>query len=166
MRVVQSCSKNFAMTGWRIGFALATNPLIKKLASFQSQTTTAAAHICQWAAIGALENADEVNSYVRTTTKRRRDLFSKTFNALFPNPIEAIPSALYAFVPLTALGLSEGPAAPICEKLIASHNVALVPGDTSLENRATFNYIFSTRGGDCGGASCLEKGDRSFKGGG
>lgn len=127
--IVQSCSKNFGMTGWRVGFAFGPENIIKKLAALQSQSTTATAAICQWAAVGALENADAVNSYVKEAMRKRRDLFINTYNSLFPIPIEKIPSAIYAFVPLNSMKIYDiTDSAAFCEQMITSNNIALVPG--------------------------------------
>lgn len=127
--VVQSCSKSFAMTGWRVGCVLGPENILKRLAALQSQSTTGVSEISQWAAIGALENAEAVNSYVKASMKKRRDLFSQTFNSLYPKPLQPIPSALYAFVPLASLGLlHSNDSSAFCEQMIASANIALVPG--------------------------------------
>ncbi len=127
--IIQSCSKNFGMTGWRVGFAVGPENIIKRLTALQSQSTTGVSVISQWAAIGALENADEVSSYVRESMKKRRDLFIKTFNTLFPGPIEEIKSALYAFVPLNSLGIHNiSDSIAFCEQMMTSDNIALVPG--------------------------------------
>lgn len=127
--IVQSCSKNFGMTGWRVGFVLGPESIIKRLAALQSQSTTGTPLISQWAAVGALENAEEVNAYVKEAMKRRRDLFMNTFHSLFPLPLEKIKSALYAFVPLASMGIRDSTdSVAFCEKLISSHHIALVPG--------------------------------------
>jgi len=127
--IVQSCSKNFAMAGWRVGFVLGAESIIKRLSILQTQSTTGTSVSSQWAAVGALEHAEEVNCYVREKMKQRRDLFVRTYNSLFPIQIEAIPSALYAFVSLPSMGvLHTADSAAFCEQMIASHNIAMVPG--------------------------------------
>ena len=127
--VAQSCSKNFGMTGWRIGFAFAPEPIIKQLTIFQGQTTSGTSVVSQWGAIGALENAAEVNAYVKEALKKRRDIFVNTYNSLFQIPIERIQSSIYAFVPLNSLGItSTTDSIAFCERLITSDNIALVPG--------------------------------------
>lgn len=127
--IVQSCSKNFGMTGWRVGFVLGPESVIKRLAILHSQSTTGVSVISQWAAVGALENAEEVNSYVKEAIRKRRDLFLSTYHALFPIPIEKIKSALYAFVPLDSMGMQKTTdSIAFCEQLIVSDNIALVPG--------------------------------------
>lgn len=127
--VVQSCSKNFGMTGWRVGFAFGPEKIIKSLCAFQGQTTTAAAWMSQWAAIYALKNKKAVNSYVKKEMLIRRDLFVSTYNALFQEPIKAPGSAIYAFVSLQSLGVQKMQNSVLfCEQIIAASNVALVPG--------------------------------------
>lgn len=127
--VVQSCSKNFGMAGWRVGFAMGPEKVIKRLSLLQSHSTTGTSLISQWAAVGALENADAVNAYVKKAMKDRRDLFVNTFNALFPKKIPNISSAIYAWVPLTSLSLIYSKnSKDVCEQLITSANIALVPG--------------------------------------
>lgn len=122
--IIQSCSKNFGMTGWRVGFVLGPENIIQRLAILQSQSTTGVGVMSQWGAIGALENAEEVNSYVKEAMRKRRDMFINTYDSLFPLPIGKIPSALYAFAPLSG----KTDSAPFCERLITRHNIALVPG--------------------------------------
>jgi len=127
--VVQSCSKSFGMTGWRVGFALGPEKVIKGLTSIQSQTTTGTALVSQWAAVGALENAAEVNVYVKAAMKKRRDLFISIYNSLFPMQLDKIESALYAFVPLYSMGVKGiTDSVAFCEQMIKNGNIALVPG--------------------------------------
>ena len=127
--IIQSCSKNFGMTGWRVGFVLGPENVIQRLAILQSQSTTGVGVMSQWGAIGALENAEEVNSYVKEAMRKRRDVFINTYDSLFPFPIGKIPSALYAFAPLSGLGIQKTTdSAPLSERLITHHNIALVPG--------------------------------------
>lgn len=126
--IVQSCSKNFGMTGWRVGFALGPEHFIKRLAVLQSQSTTGVSTISQWAAVGAMENAAEVNAYVKEAMRKRRDQFVHTYNSLFPIPLQNIKSALYAFVPMASMGVAAKDSAAFSEQLLERHNIALVPG--------------------------------------
>src|SRR5439155_1759694 len=52
--VIYGVSKAYAMTGWRIGLALAPAKVAKAMAALQSHTTTGANHPAQWAAAAAL----------------------------------------------------------------------------------------------------------------
>lgn len=127
--IVQSCSKNFGMTGWRIGFVFAPHSVVRRLAVLQGQSTTGTALMSQWAAMGALENAAEVNAYIKNAMCKRRDMFADTFNSLFPVKIEKPQSALYAFVPISSMQpFASTDADAFCERAMVDGNVALVPG--------------------------------------
>lgn len=141
--IVQSCSKNFGMTGWRVGFILAPENSINRLAILQSQSTTGVSAISQWGAVGALENAEEVNTYVRNSMQKRRNLFTNTFHSLFPIAIEKIKSALYAFVSLSSLGIHNmTDSVAFSQWLIDSYNIAVVPG-TAFGVEAYVRFAFS-----------------------
>lgn len=120
--VIESCSKNFAMQGWRVGFAFGPENIIKNMTALQSQSTTGTSFISQKAALGALLHADEVASYVREEMDRRRQLFFQTYNRLFSKKSTPVASALYFFVKIGEDSLK------ICEEILTKSHVALVPG--------------------------------------
>ncbi|MBF0313392.1 MAG: aminotransferase class I/II-fold pyridoxal phosphate-dependent enzyme [Oligoflexia bacterium] len=127
--IVQSCSKNFALSGWRIGLAVAPVKLVTKICSLQGQTITAASLASQEAAIAALENYAEVNLYVKREMQKRRDLFIQEFNLHFNAGIRAPKSALYAFIPQSAFGTPQSiNGVAFCSKLLQDYNAAVVPG--------------------------------------
>lgn len=71
--VVQTCSKAYAMTGWRIGYAAAPREIARAMADFQSQCTSNPTSIAQWAAVEALTGPqDEVAKMVGEFERRRR----------------------------------------------------------------------------------------------
>ena len=126
--VVQSCSKNFAMTGWRVGFAFGHEELIKKIAILQSQSITNTSTISQWAAISALENADKISQDINKEMKKRRDVFVNKFNELFDCNIQAPPSSLYCFVSLDHFGIKETNSTKFCKDVLTNADIAIVPG--------------------------------------
>lgn len=126
--VVQSCSKNFAMAGWRVGFAFAPEQLIKTVIAIQGQSTTGTSIQSQQAAFAALQNATQVTSYVREEMGNRRRLFVDTFNDAFQKEIIPRPSAVYLFLPLSNFGVSTFDSVTFCQKILEEGNVALVPG--------------------------------------
>ncbi len=121
--VIESCSKNFAMAGWRVGFAFGPAEMISNMIALQSQSTTGTALISQKAAIGALLHADTVSSYVRQAMQRSRKLFFDTWNRLFSTNVTPAPSALYFFTKI-----QEEDSVAFCKQLLDSSHVALVPG--------------------------------------
>jgi len=67
-------SKAYCMTGWRIGFAGGPEHLIKAIAMIQSQSTTNAAAVSQWAAVEALNGPKDFIPKHNAIFKERRDL--------------------------------------------------------------------------------------------
>jgi len=125
--VVQSCSKNFAMTGWRVGFAFGPKELISAMTALQGQSTTGPSIVSQWAALAALKNDKEINNHVRGTMQQRRDFFIDSFNELFQTHVEKPPAGLYAFIPLSIFQRSAN-SAELCTELMTKNNIACVPG--------------------------------------
>ncbi len=71
--VVNTCSKAYAMTGWRLGYAAGPKAIIKAMTDIQSQVTSNPTSIVQWAAVEALAGPqDEVSKMVGEFDRRRR----------------------------------------------------------------------------------------------
>lgn len=126
--VIQSCSKNFAMTGWRIGFVFAPVALIKQLTALVSQSTSGVTTISQWAAIAALKHADCIASWVRSTMQARRDVLIKALRDYFDLSVPTPPASLYVFSELKRLGMPNIDSYTFCTKALEVANVALIPG--------------------------------------
>jgi len=77
---VNGVSKSYAMTGWRIGYAGGPLPLIKAMSKIQSQQTSGACSIAQWAAVEALNGNQDYIAECRAAFQRRRDLIVKLLN--------------------------------------------------------------------------------------
>ena len=71
---VNGCSKAYAMTGWRIGFAAGPAPLIKAMAKLQSQSTSNPCSIAQAAAVAALNGPQDFLAERAAAFQGRRDL--------------------------------------------------------------------------------------------
>ncbi|MEO0613373.1 MAG: pyridoxal phosphate-dependent aminotransferase [Pseudomonadota bacterium] len=71
---VNGASKDYSMTGWRIGFAGGPKPLIKAMAKVMSQTTSNPCSISQWATVAALNGDHNFLVDRNIAFKRRRDL--------------------------------------------------------------------------------------------
>jgi len=74
-------SKAYAMTGWRIGYAGGPQPLIKAMATLQSQSTSNPCSISQWAAVEALNGDQSFLVDFRAAFERRRNLVVDMLNA-------------------------------------------------------------------------------------
>lgn len=126
--VIQSCSKNFGMTGWRVGWAFGPTKIIKAIKTLQSQSITNTSTISQWTALTALNNAQAIMPIINQEMRHRRNIFIKTFNQLFPTPITSPASSLYAFIPLNSLKAGTTNSVQFCQQLLHQANVALIPG--------------------------------------
>ncbi len=74
--VINGCSKAYAMTGWRIGYAAGPPHVISAMAALASQRTTSACTFSQAAAAFALENEPPDVARMRAAYRRRRDLMA------------------------------------------------------------------------------------------
>jgi aspartate aminotransferase len=77
---MNGCSKAYAMTGWRIGYAGGPLPLIKAMDKLQSQSTSNTCSIAQAAAIEALSGPQDSVAAMAAAYQRRRDLVVKMLN--------------------------------------------------------------------------------------
>ena len=78
---VNGCSKAYAMTGWRIGFAGGPKPIIKAMAKLQSQSTSNPCSIAQAAAVAALNGPQDFLAERNAAFAVRRDLVVAMLNA-------------------------------------------------------------------------------------
>lgn len=127
--VIQSCSKNFSMTGWRMGFVFAPENLITPLTSLMSQSTSGVTTVGQWAAAAVLAKAEQVNTWVRRAMQKRRDVLVGALNQYFKISVDLPVSALYVFISLKELGVKGMSATEFCRLAMDQANVALVPGE-------------------------------------
>jgi aspartate aminotransferase len=77
---VNGVSKTYCMTGWRIGYAGGPEPLIKAMAMIQSQSTSNATAVAQWAAVEALNGPQDFIPKHNKVFKERRDLCVSMLN--------------------------------------------------------------------------------------
>ena len=73
-------SKAYSMTGWRIGYAGGPEPLIKAIATLQSQSTSNPCSISQWASVEALEGPQDFLKRWVASFQERRDLVVSMLN--------------------------------------------------------------------------------------
>jgi aspartate aminotransferase len=130
--VVNGASKAYAMTGWRIGFALAPRELARTMNALQSHTTSGANTMAMWAAAEAFGN-DAIEAEVQGMTaqfRRRRDLVVGRFRAALPGTEFVDPlGAFYLYFRVDDVFSREVPhATEFCRRLIADEALALVPG--------------------------------------
>lgn len=128
---INSASKTFAMTGWRIGYALGPKELIGKLISLQSHALSGAATFSQFGAVAALKQSDGAVADMLAEYRARRDIVARALAAMPLIRFHPPAGAFYAFVDIRgALGGAGGIRDDIdfCERLLDRARVAAVPG--------------------------------------
>lgn len=118
-------SKNYAMTGWRIGYACANPDLLAALRKVHQYTIMSAPTTAQAAALVALEQGENHVEKMRQEYDRRRRLIVSGFNTLGMDCFEP-RGAFYAFPSIAASGMSSN---DFAMRLLEEEEVAVVPGD-------------------------------------
>ena len=132
--VVDGVSKTYAMTGWRIGWAIAPAPLVKALDTVQGQSTTNATAVAQHAAVAALRTPLEDFAAIRSTFQKRRDAMVAGLGSVPGIRCRKPEGAFYAFADCRGLyGLDWNGKALATDEDIAfwlldRAHVAAVPG--------------------------------------
>jgi len=117
-------SKNYAMTGWRVGFAAAPADILKGLLRIHQYTIMSAPTTAQDAALEALVNGAPHVEEMRLEYDRRRRLIVGGLNSLGLPTFEP-HGAFYAFPNISAAGMDED---TFAQKLLQEQRVAVVPG--------------------------------------
>lgn len=117
-------SKDYAMTGWRIGYAAGPAELIKGLVRIHQYTVMSAPTMSQVAALEALENGEQYVLEMVAEYDRRRKLIVSGLNSLGLKTFEP-RGAFYAFPQISVTGMDED---TFAEKLLQEERVAVVPG--------------------------------------
>ena len=131
---INGFSKGFAMTGWRLGYAAAPEPIARAMARMQSAISAGANQFVQRAAIAALEGPRDSVGRMRKEYQLRRDMVQGGLNAIAGVRIGNIPATFYAFPDVSALlGKKAGnhvldTTDAMCDWLLDEHHVATVPG--------------------------------------
>jgi aminotransferase len=119
-------SKNYAMTGWRAGFACAPAELIKGLLRIHQYTIMSAPTIAQLAALEAMLHGDKYVAQMRDEYNRRRKLIVGGLNQLGLPTFEP-HGAFYAFPNVAITGMDDE---TFAQKLLEEERVAVVPGSS------------------------------------
>jgi len=128
--VISGVSKSYAMTGWRLGWALAEQNVAYRMGAYQAHATGCPNAISQWAALEALNNGAEQRDMMCREFEKRKNIFGERLaripNISFPDP----GGAFYFLADVSKLygkcgvkGSDE-----FCEKLLKEKGLLLIPG--------------------------------------
>jgi len=128
-------SKAYAMTGWRIGFCGAPEPLVKAMAKLQSQSVTHASSISQWASVEALNGPQHFIPERRRIFEARRDLVVSMLNQAHGLECPKPDGAFYVYPSIRKLVGKTAPSGKtivtdedFAGELLESEGVAVVHG--------------------------------------
>lgn len=122
--LLSGLSKSFAMTGWRIGYAAAPEPIMDAMKKLHQYLIMSAPTTGQAAALEALEHGEEDVAYMRGCYNRRRQMMLDGFNTLGLECFEP-QGAFYCFPSVASTSLDD---TAFCEQLLMEERVAVVPG--------------------------------------
>jgi aspartate aminotransferase len=131
---ISGVSKSYAMTGWRMGWAVAPVHVVKAMGNVQSQETSNPSSVSQHAALAALEGDQQCVETMRREFEARRDLVLRLLGAMPGVRCAAPQGAFYAFIDVSEhFGKSLGgrmvtDSASFCQAALEGAHVNLVPG--------------------------------------
>jgi aspartate aminotransferase len=146
--IAGSLSKTYAMTGWRLGFALAPAPIVNAMTKLQSQSTSSSAHMIQKAAVAALTGPQQCVADMKAEYIRLRD---QTLELLAKIPgIRCVKpeGAFYVYPNVSAYFGKAGikSAAEVAKRLLHEAHVVTVPGEAfGTRDHIRLSYATSAR---------------------
>jgi len=132
--VVNGVSKTYAMTGWRIGYALGPEEIISAASRIQSHTTSNPSSISQYAALEALTGPQNAIQEMKGEFKERRDFMVNRINSISGLSVNMPEGAFYCFVNISScINKSLGQrtitgSLSFSEILLDEEKTAVVPG--------------------------------------
>jgi aspartate aminotransferase len=129
--LIDGVAKAYAMTGWRIGWAIAPRELAAAMTAFQSHTTSNAAAPSQHAALAALTNREAADASISAMVaefQRRRDAVVDVVRAEPAMEIVDPEGAFYLFAHVGSDDAARDDGARFAQRLLEDHDVAIVPG--------------------------------------
>ena len=122
---VNSCSKTYAMTGWRVGWLAAPSEIADEVTKIHESTTACAGSVAQRAALAALTGPQDPVEEMYETFRERRDYVVDRVAGIDGLSCPRPEGAFYAFLDPDA----EGTSLKIAEELLADYGVVVAPGD-------------------------------------
>jgi len=148
--IVNGVSKTYAMTGWRIGYAMGSHDIIAAAAKIQSQSTSNPTSIAQAAALEAIQGPQDTVAAMVREFERRRDTIVARLNGIDGFRCLKPQGAFYTFpniaglIGKTANGRRLGSPCDVADYILDEAKVAVVPGeDFGSREHIRFSYATS-----------------------
>ena len=140
--VINGFSKSYAMTGWRLGYAVGPKEIIKQMIKVHQYLIMSAPTTSQYAAIEALRNGDEDVAKMRESYDERRRFLVKELHEMGMPCFEPM-GAFYVFPNISRFGMTSE---EFAKTLLEKEHVAVVPGSafgTCGEGFLRISYAYS-----------------------
>lgn len=152
MLVVNGVSKAYAMTGWRVGFGVGPEKLIKAMTATQAQGTSGTTTISQAAALAALTGPQGLLDERRQIFRQRRDLVLSHLDRMPGITCPKPDGAFYVFPGWHGLMGGTTPSGQVltsdgdfCRYILEEANVTIIPGSAfAMEGHFRISYACST----------------------
>lgn len=125
--LVNSFSKRYSMTGWRVGYAVGDESIISAMTRFQENVASCCPQPSQYAAIAALKGSQDSVSKMVKGYQQRRDLFVEGINRINQLSCRKPQGTFYVFVDISNTGMNS---IDFSYDLLEKAHVAVVPGVT------------------------------------
>jgi aminotransferase len=125
--VINSCSKKFSMTGWRLGYLAGPAAFVENLPKIQENVAACAGVPSQYAAIEAFKGEDDTPNLMRDGFEKRRNTLIAEIRKIDKLSVKSPKGTFYALVNIKETGLKSE---EFAYKLLESQKVAVVPGIT------------------------------------
>lgn len=136
--IINGVSKAYAMTGWRIGYAIGPDWIISKMGAIQGHMTSNPCSVAQWAALGAIKEAEPDIETMRVEFSKRRDLILDLLKDMPHISFQEPRGAFYVWINIEQtfgmkykeLDITDD--SSFCSLLLDHEYVAAVPGNAFL----------------------------------
>jgi aspartate/methionine/tyrosine aminotransferase len=127
--VVDSFSKTYAMTGWRLGYGVMPTALAERVATLVVNSTSCAPPFVQHAGVAALTGPQDAVRELVATLRLKRDALVRGLAAIDGITCGTPPAAFYAFPDVSGVLAATGlTTAQFADHLLAAHGVATLAG--------------------------------------
>ena len=137
---INGFSKAYSMTGWRLGYLGAPEPIAKAIDAIQSHSTSNPCSFAQKGALAALKGDQQPVADMRDEFDMRRNYMVNRLAAISRISVVKPQGAFYVLVNIGKLGLSSS---NFADRLLSKHQVAVVPG-VAFGNDATVRLSYAT----------------------
>ena len=134
--LIDSLSKRFSMTGFRVGFVCAPAPIATAVATLQENVNSCACQFAQFASLEALQNSQPLEQEICSTFRSRCTAMAKELQKSSKLILDDPTSTFYLFIDITKTGLGSE---EFAYRLLDEKHIAVVPGNAF--NKAGEGYI-------------------------